>query len=75
MSVQSHVESRHRDRCRDPDSLAISVEEAWSNLPNETVQSVFNRISIVLELIVACGGDNVNVEERRGRRNIAVAPE
>jgi hypothetical protein len=42
MSVQSHVESRHRDRCREPDSLAISVEEAWNNLPIETVQRVFN---------------------------------
>ncbi len=75
MSVQSHVKSRHRDRCRDPDSLAISVEETWNNLPIETVQRVFNRIPIVLELIVACGGDNVNVEERRGRRKIAAAPE
>ncbi len=75
MSVQSHVERRHRDRCRDPDSLAISIKEAWNNLPVETVQWVFNRIPIVLQQIVECGGDNVNVEERRGRRNMVAAPE
>ncbi len=28
MSIQSHIKRRHWDRCRDPDSLAISIEEA-----------------------------------------------
>ncbi len=73
MSVQSHVEHRHRDRCRDPDSLAATVREAWENLPEVTIQRVFNRIPIVLWQIVECGGDNITVEEQRGRRNMAVA--
>jgi len=73
MSVQSHVENRHRDRCRDPDSLAATVREAWENLPGETIQRVFNRIPIVLRQIVASGGDNITVEDNRGRRNMAVA--
>jgi hypothetical protein len=42
MSVQSHVERRHRDRCRDPDTLAVTVQEAWNNLPAETIQKVFD---------------------------------
>ena len=75
MSVQSHVEHRHRERRRDPDGLAETVKEAWKHLPEDTIQKVFNRIPIVLEQIVNCGGDNINVEERRGRRNIAAAPE
>ena len=75
MSVQSHVEHRHRERRRDPDGLAETVKEAWEHLPEDTIQKVFNRIPIVLEQIVNCGGDNINVEERRGRRNIAAAPE
>jgi hypothetical protein len=72
-SVQSHVENRHRDQCRDPDSLAATVREAWENLPEVTIQRVFNRILIVLRQIVECGGDNINVEERRGHCNMAVA--
>ncbi len=75
MSVQSHAKRRHRGRCRDPYLLAISIEEAWNNLPIETVQQVFNRILIVLEQIVKCSGDNVNVEERRGHCNMVAAPE
>ncbi len=71
MSIQSHVENRHRDRCRDPDSLAATVREAWENLTRETIQRVFDRIPIVLELIVGSGGDNVTVEDQRGRHNMA----
>jgi hypothetical protein len=48
MSVQSHAERRSCDRCRDPDSLAISVEEAWNNLPIEEVQQLFNRIYAIV---------------------------
>ena len=46
--------------------------EAWENLPVDTIQKVFNRIPIVLQLIVEGGGDNINVEERRGRQGAAV---
>ena len=47
--------------------------EAWENLPVDTIQKVFDRIPIVLQLIVMFGGDNINVEERRGRHRAAVA--
>jgi len=73
MSVQSAVERSHRNRRRDPDGLAATVKEAWENLPRETIQRVFNRIPLVLELIVVSGGDNITVEDQRGRRNMAVA--
>ena len=72
MSVQSHVERRHWERRWDPDGLAVSTIEAWQNLPENPIRRVFNRISIVLQLIVECGGDNINVEERRGRHGAAV---
>jgi hypothetical protein len=42
MSVQSHVERRHREQRRDPDGLAVSVMEAWENLPADTIQKVFD---------------------------------
>ncbi len=72
MSIQSHVECRHREQRQDPDGLAVSVMEAWENLPVDTIQKVFDRIPIVLQLIVEGGGDNINVEERRGRQGAAV---
>ena len=75
MSLQSSVERKHRNRRRDIDALATTVQEAWRDLPADTIQRVFNRIPVVHQLFVESGGDNVNVEERRGRRNIAVAPE
>ena len=46
------------------------MQEAWENLPGDTIQRVFSRIPIVLQLIVDSNGDNVNVEERRGRNNV-----
>ena len=73
MSVQAAVEVRHRNRRRDPDGLAATVREAWENLPAVTIQKVFNRIPIVLELIVESGGDNITMEDRRGRRNMVLA--
>ena len=75
MSIQSLVEERHKNRHHDPDRLAETVQEAWNNLPEPTITRIFNRIPIVLQQIVNSGGDNITVEERRGRRNIAAAPE
>jgi hypothetical protein len=72
MSVQPRVKCRHRERRWDPDGLAVSVIEAWQNLPENTIRRVFYRIPIVLQLIVECGGHNINVEERRGRHGAAV---
>jgi len=69
MSIQAAVEVRHRNRRRDPDGLVATVREAWDNLPAGTIQKVFGRIPTVLQLIVDSGGDNVTVEDRRGRRN------
>jgi hypothetical protein len=75
MSLQSAVERKHRNRRRDIDALATTVQEAWRDLPADTIQRVFNRIPVVYQLIVESGGDNINVEERRGRCNIAAALE
>jgi hypothetical protein len=73
MSLQSLVERRHQNRPQDIEALATTVQEAWADLPADTIQWVFNRIPVVHQLIVECGGDNVNVEERRGHCNIAAA--
>ncbi len=73
MSIQSRVKNKHQNQCRDPDSLAATVREVWENLPEVTIQRVFNWIPFVLQQIVEHGGDNINVEERRGRCNMAVA--
>jgi hypothetical protein len=66
MSVQVAVEERHRNRCRDPDGLAETVQEAWNNLPGPTITRIFNRIPIVLQQIVSSGGDNITVEKGGG---------
>jgi hypothetical protein len=42
MSLQSAVERRHRDRRRDIDALSRTVNEAWNDLPAETIQKVFD---------------------------------
>jgi hypothetical protein len=63
MSVQSHVKHKHRNRQRDPDRLAQAVQEAWENLPGDTIQWVFSRILIVLQLILDSNGDNVSIDE------------
>jgi hypothetical protein len=69
ISLQSHVEKLHQNRTRDPDSLAVSVKQAWDHLPVETIQKVFDRIPIILQLIAEGDGDNINVEDRRGPCN------
>ena len=63
MSLQSTVERMHRNARRDAEALTTTVQEAWRDLPVDTTQRVFNRIPVVYQLIVECGGDNVNVEE------------
>jgi hypothetical protein len=72
MSLQSAVERRHQNRRHDADALAETVIQAWNDLPVGTIQRVFERIPIVHQLIVEGGGDNINVEDRRGRRGEAV---
>jgi len=53
-------------------ALAEKVIQAWINLPADTIQWVFERIPIVHQLIVEGHGDNLNVEDRRGRHGGAV---
>ncbi len=45
------------------------MQEAWNNLPGDTIQQVFSRIFIVLQLNVKSGGDNVTVKEQRGQQD------
>jgi len=64
--VQSAVKHRHQIRRRDSGALAQSVLDAWNNLPIHAIQKVFDRIPIVLQLIVNGNGDNLNVKDMRG---------
>jgi hypothetical protein len=66
MSLQAAIEKRHRNKWRITEVLALSVQEAWLNLPALTLNKVFNRTPQILELIVANDGDNLQVEEQRG---------
>jgi hypothetical protein len=75
MSLQSTVECMHQNARRDAEALKTTVQEAWRDLPVDTIQRVFIRIPMVYQLIAECGGDNVNVEELRGHCNIVAAPE
>jgi hypothetical protein len=73
ISLQTAVERRHHNRRHNINALARTVSMA--DLPVDKIQWVFDRIPIVHQLIVKSRGGNVNVEERRGRRNIAAAPD
>jgi hypothetical protein len=54
--------------------LTRTVQEAWRNLPEDTIQRAFNRLPVLHQLIVECGGDNMDVEKRKGYHKIAAAP-
>jgi hypothetical protein len=49
MKVQSAVERSHQNRRRDPNGLAATVNEAWENLPGDTIEKVFllNAVEII----------------------------
>jgi hypothetical protein len=66
MSTQSWVEKKHRNKTTDAIALSASVQEAWEHLPVDTICKVFNRIPVVLQLIVDHHGANDLVETRRG---------
>ncbi len=63
--VQNTISSR-KFQWRDPDTLAVSVRDAWENLPSDTILRVINRIPVVLQLIVDHNGENDLLETRRG---------
>jgi hypothetical protein len=63
MSLQSAVEKKHHEQRRMMDALAVSVQEAWRDLPVASTNKVFSRIPIVCELIVMHGGDKLRVED------------
>lgn len=66
-SIQSSAEQIHNYRATFADALVLSVNKAWENLlTSYTITSVFNRIPIVLDLIMEDNGGNNRVEERRG---------
>ncbi len=58
MSLQAAVEKKHHNRRGTTEVLALSVQEAWLNLPASTLNKVFDRIPRVLKLIVADDSDN-----------------
>jgi hypothetical protein len=60
------MEKKHQNRQRTTEALALSVQEAWLNLPASTLNKIFTRIPRVLELIVVNNGDNLQVEEQQG---------
>ncbi len=44
------------------DALAVSVQEAWGDLPVASINKVFSRIPVVCEMIVMDAGDDLRVE-------------
>ena len=71
-SLQSKVEVEHRDKCTNSNAIAHSVQQARKELPSATISRVFERIPVVLQLIVDDDGGNDKVEDRRGQ--LIVAP-
>jgi hypothetical protein len=71
MSIQSWVEKQQFHKTTTADALAASVKEVWQHLPSSTLTKVFDRIPIVLQIIVEDQGRNDRVEMRQGRVLVA----
>lgn len=69
VSLQSVVECRHCNRRWDADVLARTVNEGFDNLPVEMITNVFDHLSILWELMLRGGSENLKMEERRACHN------
>jgi len=58
MSLQSHVEKAHRERCITTDAIAQSTAEGWEHLPDRTITSVFAKLPDIWQGIVDTNGNN-----------------
>lgn len=70
MSIQSLVETKHRSLVMRNDVLADTVEEAFNELSSDVLGRVHNRWLKVLDLIIAKGGENTNIDKFRGKKEI-----
>jgi hypothetical protein len=68
-SIQSAVEKEHLFMRYHADSLARTVERAWdTRLKPDAFKKVYDRLYVVLALIIADnGGNNLLVESKRGK--------
>ena len=64
------VEYEHRTKVMHADVLSESIDEAFWNLPSETLTSINDRWIRVLDLMVKGDGDNENIETHRGKNNV-----
>jgi hypothetical protein len=71
MSIKSWVKKQHFHKKTTADALAALVKEAWQHLPSSTITKVFDRIPIVLQIIIDDQGRNDRVEMRRGQVVVA----
>ena len=65
MSIQSQVESIHRQLVMQNDVLAGSVEEAFENLSEQMLHNIYERWVLVLDLMIRDEGGNKLVEKCR----------
>ena len=66
--LQATVEKTHYMRCCAVEALVRSVYETWEKGElNEVITKVFNRLKIVLVLIIECDGGNELVKTKRGK--------
>ncbi len=70
MLIQSWVEKQQFCKITIADALAMSVK-AWQNLHSSPLTKVFDRIPIILQIIVEDQGRNDRVEMRRGQALVA----
>ncbi len=61
MSLQSAVEKKHHEWRRTTDALAVSVQEAWGDLPVESINKIFSILLVVCQMIVTDGCSNLRV--------------
>jgi hypothetical protein len=55
----------HKNKATFADALTQSVQEAWADLPSQTIVNVFEWVPIVHDIILADNVGNDHIEERR----------
>ena len=70
-SMQSYVEKQHFHKRKDVNILADTVMQVWNNHNNDlqnVINKVYNRLRVVLALVVEGKGGNDLVETKRGKQ-------
>ena len=70
MAIQSLVEKKHGSLVMRNDVLANTVKESFNELSSNTLSNIHERWLKVLDLIIAKGGENTDINKFRGKKEV-----